>query len=234
MVNGSLDFLDMIKNGAGSRAAVRKNRQEEKQTGQPENKPENKSEVRKVPANKMVAVIDTETNWHDEVMTIGVALADQGTLQCVDRRYYILEPECRVGGMYSGVIGKCEDRPITGMRDQVLCEIRKHLDTSGVSKIFAYNGKFDVMHLPELSGYEWYDIMRLAAYRQFNKSIPPTAECCKTGRLKRNYGVEPIMRMLTGNSSYFEVHNAVMDAVDELKIMELLGHGIEAYECARI
>ena len=88
--------------------------------------------------------------------------------------------------------------------------------------------------ITELSGYEWYDIMRLAAYRQFNNSIPQTAECCKTGRLKRNYGVEPIMRMLTGNSSYFEVHNAVMDAVDELKIMELLGHGIEKYECARI
>ena len=76
--------------------------------------------------------------------------------------------------------------------------------------------------------------MRIAAYRQYNKYIPETAPCCKTGRLKSNYGVEPIMHMLTGNGGYQETHNAVNDACDELKIVELLALPLETYECARI
>jgi hypothetical protein len=41
--------------------------------------------------------------------------------------------------------------------------------------------------------------------------------------------VEPILRMLSGNSNYCETHNAVLDALDELKIMQLLGHDLEKY-----
>ena len=104
----------------------------------------------------------------------------------------------------------------------------------GISRIFAYNAKFDLGHLPELCGFEWFDIMRIAAYRQYNKYIHETAPCCKTGRLKSNYGVEPIMHMLTGNGGYQETHNAVNDTCDELKIVELLALPLEAYECARI
>lgn len=221
--NGSLDFLNMIKNGAKTPVE----RPKEPDTV-------NASFVEQVQVGGRIAVIDTETNWHDEVMSVGVAIADQKSFRCVDRRYYIIEPECRVGGYFSGVMYKCQDRPFEAERDTVLNAVRKYLDGFGVSKIFAYNGKFDVGHLPELADYEWYDIMRLAAYRQYNSAIPASAECCKTGRLKRDYGVEPIMRMLTGNVRYSEVHNAVLDAVDELKIMELLGHEIEAYECARL
>ena len=64
--------------------------------------------------------------------------------------------------------------------------------------------------------------------------IPDSAECCATGKLKRNYGVEPIMRLLTGSSNYYEVHNALCDAADELKIMKLLGHDLNTYTGARI
>ena len=64
--------------------------------------------------------------------------------------------------------------------------------------------------------------MRLAAYKQYNHTIPRNAECCKTGKLKRNYGVEPILRNLSGEKRYVETHNALLDAVDELKIMKLL------------
>ena len=45
-------------------------------------------------------------------------------------------------------------------------------DRYGVTKIFAYNANFDRNHLPELRDYDWYDIMRLAAYRQHNPKIP--------------------------------------------------------------
>ena len=58
--------------------------------------------------------------------------------------------------------------------------------------------------------------------------IPVSAECCKTGRLKRGYSVENIMRMF-GNSDYIESHNALLDARDELEIMRLLGYPIDTY-----
>ncbi len=47
------------------------------------------------------AVIDTETNWHDKVMSIGVVIADAKTRKKIDSVYYIIDPEYRVGGMYS-------------------------------------------------------------------------------------------------------------------------------------
>ncbi len=49
------------------------------------------------------------------------------------------------------------------------------------------------------------------------------------GRLRHGYGVEPILRLLSGNSAYRETHNALQDALDELTIMELLGHPPAAY-----
>lgn len=93
---------------------------------------------------------------------------------------------------------------------------------------------FDMKHLKELNCFAWYDIMKIAAYKQYNHAIPDSAECCATGKLKRNYGVEPIMRLLTGSRNYYEVHNALCDATDELIIMKLLGHGLTTYTCARI
>ncbi len=42
------------------------------------------------------------------------------------------------------------------------------------------------------------------------------------------------MQMLSGNSKYSETHNAVMDAEDELKIMQLLGWGINEYDIASV
>ena len=45
------------------------------------------------------AVIDTETNWSDQVMSIGVVIADADTFEIEETRYYILPQECQVGGM---------------------------------------------------------------------------------------------------------------------------------------
>lgn len=88
--------------------------------------------------------------------------------------------------------------------------------------------------MPEYSKYKWYDIMRLVAYRQYNKVIADSADCYKTGRLKRGYGVENILKMLSNNPKYNETHNAVLDAEDELRIIQLLGHEINEYEIAHV
>lgn len=75
----------------------------------------------------------------------------------------------------------------------------------------------------------WRDIMSLAAYRQYNPNITANAECCGTGRLKRGCGVGEILRMPSGNRNYCEMHNAILDAMDELQIMQLLGHNVDRY-----
>lgn len=212
-MNGSLDFLNMIKN-------------------------QSEKTVSMVATNRdigtMIAVIDTETNWDDRVMSLGVAIADAKNYKLLDKRYYVFEPERYVGGIYSNVISYGGIKELSMDRDKAMANLKSFLNEKGVEKIFAYNAKFDYNHLPELQGFEWYDIMRIAAYKQFNPSIPPELPCCKTGRLKSGYGVEPIMHFLTGDKRYREVHNAVFDAVDELKIIELLGHPLETYECGLI
>ena len=58
--------------------------------------------------------------------------------------------------------------------------------------------------------------------------------CCGTGRLKKGYGVESMYRLLSGDGSYSEVHNALADAEDELEIMRMLGHDLEMYETTRL
>ena len=98
-----------------------------------------------------------------------------------------------------------------------------------ITQLFAYNALFDKGHLPELGGLEWYDIMRIAAYVQYNPMIPRGAPICRTGRLKCGYGVQSMLRILSEDYSYCETHNALLDAVDELTIMRLLGHPIEKY-----
>ncbi len=216
MGSSSLDFLNMIKNTKEVVSAV----------------PDSREEI--VADSKLFAVIDTETNWNNEVMSLGVAIADEDSHQCVAKKYYIFEPECLIGGMFSNVLYKGNIKAVKCRRDDALADLSRYLENMGVSKIFAYNARFDHGLLPELDDFEWFDIMRIAAYKQYNHAIPEGALCCKTGRLKSNYGVEPILRMLSGDTRYCETHNAVNDAVDELRIVELLGHELSVYECGRI
>ncbi len=178
------------------------------------------------------AVIDTETNWNDEVMSIGIVVADSETKKKVDSRYYIIDPEYKVGGMFSYELRLEEEGTHVTDRKHALKSMKQWMDAYHVQKLFAYNASFDKRHLPEYSGYMWYDIMRLAAYRQYNKAIPDSAECYKTGRLKCGYGVENVLKMLRKDKQYSETHNAVLDAEDELQIMQLLGYGIDEYEIA--
>lgn len=179
---------------------------------------------------KNFAVIDTETNWNDKVMSVGVVVADCETFDFVVFKYYILVPECEVGGMYSSVLMLSENDYINECsRAEFISDLRAFFDKYNVQSVFAYNAQFDYSHLMELSDFKWYDIIKAAAYRQYNSKIPDYADCCRTGRLKRNYGVEPMMRMLTGDNSYYETHNALFDALDELKIMQLLGLEFEEY-----
>ena len=176
------------------------------------------------------AVIDTETNWADQVMSIGTVIADADTFAPLEATYYILPIECQVGGMYENTLFiDTPVKPILCTRSEALADLKARFRRQGVASIFAYNACFDRNHLPELQGLEWHDIMRLAAYRQYNVKIPRNADCCSTGRLKRGYGVEAMLRLLSGKRGYCETHNAFHDALDELEIMRLLAHPLSAY-----
>ena len=176
------------------------------------------------------AVIDTETNWADQVMSIGTVIAETDTFKPVAAKYHILPIECEIGGMYYDTLFlDTPVKPILCTRAEAIADLRVWFRQHGIRSIFAYNACFDRNHLPELRQFDWYDIMRLAAYRQSNPKIPASAECCSTGRLKRGYGVESMLRLLSGDPTYHESHNAFFDALEELEIMRLLRHPITKY-----
>ena len=165
-------------------------------------------------------------------MSIGVVIAEKDTFKKVDDLYFIVDPEYKIGGMFSMVL------PVKGRAPKDILLTRKRVmekfKEACVKDLYAYNGSFDKNLLKELASYRWFDIMKIAAYRQYNDKIPASIECCKTGKMKRNYGVEPMMQLLSGNRRYTEVHNALYDAADELEIMRLLGKTLEEYIVAEI
>ena len=181
--------------------------------------------------DKKIAVIDTETTWYNNLMSIGVAVADSKSYKLVDKKYYIIDSNIEERGMYYNSLyinnivpdNKCSKK-------QALDEISVFLKQLDIDNIFAYNALFDYGQLPELRDFKWHDIMKIAAYKQFNKKIPETEDCFKTGRLKKHFGVESIYRILSDDYFYFETHNAIFDAIDELKIMEMLDVPITYYK----
>ena len=186
-----------------------------------------------LPENR-IAVLDTETNLYDKVMSVGMVIADARTFSPVGSMYLLIDPEYRVPGMFSDVL--FHDRAKvdgTVSRKNAVGLIRTMLDDYRVGDIFAYNACFDKGHLPELSDYSWYDIIRLAANRNYNRCIGDDIPCFSTGRMKCGYGAERIYRMLSG-CRYSEVHNALADAEDELCIMKMLGIEIGEYGIARL
>ena len=177
-----------------------------------------------------IAVIDTATNSADLVMSIGTVIADADTFLPIVTKYHILPVECETGGMYyDALFLDTPVKPILCTRAEAMEDLSSWFRQYRIGSIFAYNACFDRNHLPELQDFHWYDIMRLAAYRQYNPRIPACADCYGTGRLKRGYGVESMLRLLSGNHTYCETHNALFDALDELEIMGFLNHPLSDY-----
>lgn len=177
---------------------------------------------------KRFAVIDTETNWKNEVMSIGIVIAKDGEFEAIDTKYLVIKEAAKVGGLFSKVLYLEGQQVEIGRRDNAIKRVIEYLRINEIESIFAYNASFDWRCLPELRGFSWYDILKKAAYREFNPSLPDSAAFCSTGRLKSGYGVENIIRMF-GERDYREVHNALTDAIDELRIMKYLQYSISAY-----
>ncbi len=178
--------------------------------------------------NTKFAVIDTETTWSGMLMTAGVVIVEADSLKVVDSKYYIAVDTLGEGGLYSYEVHQKGIEENESTSADIGPEIHKFLSSHGVKTILAYNAGFDRNCLSFLRSYRWCDIMRIAAYKQYNSAIPEDADCFKTGKLKRGYGVECILKML-GKEDYMELHNALTDALDELEIVRLLGHPVDMY-----
>ena len=150
------------------------------------------------------ALIDTETTWSGELMTVGVLIVDKWSFEIANYRYYVVEEALFEGGMYSNKVHMKGLNEIVVSNKTVQEEIHEYLRANGVNTIFAYNATFDRRCLPGLSRYRWHDIMRLAAYKQYNPAITDAMPCHSTGRLKSGYSVEGIMRMF-GKRQYQEM-----------------------------
>ena len=196
--------------------------------------------VKKEPVKRLgdgikIAVVDAELNKNNEVMSVGAVVADSETFEISDERYFIITPENLEGGMFLKELrtGDCINAPAVS-REEALQRIAFFLRDNNVKAIYAYNAAFDRGMLPELAEFTWYDIMKLAAYKKYNPAIGQAEACDKNGRLKKDFGVGSMIRRMTGDVSFTETHNALYDARDELKVMELLDRPVSDYEFARV
>lgn len=183
-----------------------------------------------------VAVIDVETTWKDRVMSIGIVtitVCPDGKVErdTVQSRYFLIKPACIEGGMFSNAlrIKATKDAKAVTYADAITV-IRQILDASGITEMYAYDATFDKNHLPELKGYRWHDIMKIAPYSQYNAAIVRKGlPCYASGKLRSGYGVEAMLRLLTGDPGYREMHNAYYDALDEAAIMAKIAQPLSVY-----
>ena len=73
---------------------------------------------------KYFAVIDTETNWADQVMSIGTVIANADTFAPLESKYHILPMECEIGGMYYDTLFlDTPVKPILCTREEALADL---------------------------------------------------------------------------------------------------------------
>nr|WP_233750257.1 AAA family ATPase [Mycoplasmopsis agalactiae] len=102
-----------------------------------------------------IAVIDVETNFFNEVVSIGVAIADKNNFKLVDQNYWLIGEREQSPSMYSNAyhIPELEKYGIkdyvVDTYDEAIEKLIEFLDYYNISDWFSYT-KFDHRYLPEL------------------------------------------------------------------------------------
>lgn len=194
-----------------------------------------------------VAVIDVETTWHDEVMSIGAVIVDtRDKYRILDVAYWLVSPFCYQPAMFSGAIelsmvkessffyqkGNCILDSVTETEDtfeNCIAGLKALLDRYYVSSCFAYNGHFDKRHLLDLDGVVWFDLVvpftsyDLNPYLSSEKIPGENLGFGKAGvRLVKEYSFFDIMRHIPGCKRYRETHNGCVDAFEEAMAMQMM------------
>lgn len=173
-------------------------------------------------------VVDTETTYQRKLMTVGAVVADEN-FDVKNKIYLMSFGAYMQGGLYKDRVYKTALCPNKMHTSEMLETIKKFYDDNGCEMVFAYNAPFDKNLLTSLPSDKWCDIMKIAAYKQFNPYLPADEEYYGTGRLKKDYNAQRIFRLLSGNKNYEEMHNAYQDACDELGIMAMMKVPIDVY-----
>ena len=85
--------------------------------------------------NERFAVIDTETNWDNALMSIGMVISDEKTMRPLDAKYLIITPEFERGGIFSASLFDFE--PFESiMRHELESALLPMLEKHGVQKLF--------------------------------------------------------------------------------------------------
>lgn len=89
------------------------------------------------------AVIDTETNWEDKVMSIGTVIADADTFKPVCAKYHILPVFCEIGGMYyDALFLKTPVKPMLCTRQEAMGDLLHWLADYNVTTMYAFKRQF--------------------------------------------------------------------------------------------
>ena len=184
------------------------------------------------------AVIDIETTYDNRLLSVGVIISNDMDFEPKSMYYYILNEG--VPAPYGDVVRHPRLKNYPEIKTQILSEEKFHkeiieiMEGYQINRVLAYNAGFDRARLPSLQGKDWSDIISKSAYKQSNPTLTEDMDFFKTGKLRKGYGVEPIYRLLSGKHNYMETHNAILDCIDELKIVQLLGYKISEYTTMKI
>lgn len=181
-------------------------------------------------SQEKIAVLDIETTYSDNIISVGVAIGYSNTFEKIDEKYFVFPEYLNEKALFTDRVYWVEAERITECpKAEGIKQIREFLDEHNIKKIYAFNAGFDYRHLPELHDYSWHDIMRVAKNPTLYDGLSDCVKFTSEGLIK-NCGAELVLRMLKKDDTYTELHNGLTDAIDELEIMRLLGVSIEVYD----
>lgn len=178
------------------------------------------------------AIIDTKTNYYGNAISIGVVVVNSH-FEIQQAQYYLIPEELihdhnhkddfdiiHVYKTYFGRLFDCENH------------IRTLMNQYNITNIYAYNAFYVKKSLPEMNNYNWFDIAKVATYKQYNHELPLDADYDENGQLLR-YAMKNVIELMM--KTYYKcVNHALYNALDELKIMKLIGLPIEKYSHTKI
>lgn len=170
-------------------------------------------------ANVPVAVLRTMTNSEGSLCAVGVVITNTADWRPIAEYRYVIAPEAETADQDVLFLPVEKDCICTSCRSEhLLFRLKQMLSEEKVQYIVSY-GSSARFFLPGID-LPWLDIQNVSAYRKYNPFIPKKAKLYRNGRMKSGYGMEAMMRIVTGDKSYIRTGNPVRDCEADLCILE--------------
>ena len=182
----------------------------------------------------VIAIIDAKLNFIDEIISIGIAIVDAKTFKVKTAEYFLVPEELIIDGFNNDNITIAHTyQTYFGAHKDIENHIRKLLNQYNITNIYTFNGKFIYRKLAGLQKYHWYDIIKVAAYKQYNYKLPDNLMFNDQGRLLYKCNIKDLMEILTKTYFYYTNH-ALYDTLDIARMMSLIDLPIEQYGFSKI